>query len=120
MARLLIVDDEDSVRDVLRQLFEYEGHEVALAASGDEAIRAVGRTKPDVVFLDVKMPGKDGLTWCAELKRDPRYARIPIVLLSARGQERDREQALKSGATEFMTKPYSPYELKRLVRRLLG
>ena len=66
------------------------------------------------------MPGKDGLTWCAELKSDPRYSRIPIVLLSARGQERDREQALASGAAEFMTKPYSPHELKRLVRQLLG
>ena len=61
MALLLIVDDEDSIRDVLRQLFEYEGHDVAVAASGDEALKIVEANRPDVTFLDVKMPRMDGL-----------------------------------------------------------
>jgi CheY-like chemotaxis protein len=118
--RILIVDDDAFIRRPLEFILKEEGYQPATAADAEEGLRAVQSCPPDLIFLDVTMPGKDGLTWCAELKRDPRYARIPIVLLSARGQERDREQALASGAVEFMTKPYSPFELKGLVRRLLG
>lgn len=119
-SRILIVDDDAFIRRPLEFILKEEGYEPATAADAEEGLRSVQACAPDLIFLDVTMPGKDGLTWCAELKSDPRYSRIPIVLLSARGQERDREQALRSGATEFMTKPYSPYELKRLVRQLLG
>jgi DNA-binding response OmpR family regulator len=118
--RILIVDDDAFIRRPLEFILKEEGYQPATAADAEEGLRAVESCPPDLIFLDVTMPGKDGLTWCAELKRDPRYAEIPIVLLSARGQERDREQALQSGAAEFMTKPYSPFELKGLVRRLLG
>jgi DNA-binding response OmpR family regulator len=118
--RILIVDDDAFIRRPLEFILKEEGYQPATAADAEEGLRAVQSCPPDLIFLDVTMPGKDGLTWCAELKRDPRYATIPIVLLSARGQERDREQALASGAAEFMTKPYSPFELKGLVRRLLG
>jgi DNA-binding response OmpR family regulator len=118
--RILIVDDDAFIRRPLEFILKEEGYEPATAADADEGLRSIEACVPDLIFLDVTMPGKDGLTWCAELKRDPRYAGIPIVLLSARGQERDREQALALGAAEFMTKPYSPYELKRLVRQLLG
>jgi DNA-binding response OmpR family regulator len=118
--RILIVDDDAFIRRPLEFILKEEGYQPATAADAEEGSRAVESCPPDLIFLDVTMPGKDGLTWCAELKRDPRYARIPIVLLSARGQERDREEALASGAVEFMTKPYSPFELKGLVRRLLG
>ena len=83
-------------------------------------MRAIETCRPDLIFLDVMMPGKDGLTWCAELKADPRFAGIPIVLLSARGQEKDKERALAVGAADFMTKPYSPFELTRRVHELLG
>ncbi len=118
--RILIVDDDAFIRRPLEFILREEGYQPATAADVDEALRAIESCPPDLIFLDVMMPGKDGLTWCAELKSDPRYARIPIVLLSARGQERDREQALASGAADFLTKPYSPHELKRRVRELLG
>jgi len=119
-SRILIVDDDAFIRRPLEFILREEGYLPATAADAHEGLRSIQSCPPDLIFLDVTMPGKDGLTWCAELKSDPRYSGIPIVLLSARGQESDREQALASGAVEFMTKPYSPYELKRLVRRLLG
>jgi DNA-binding response OmpR family regulator len=118
--RILIVDDDAFIRRPLEFILREEGYQPATAADADEGLRAVESFTPDLIFLDVTMPGKDGLTWCAELKNDPRYARIPIVMLSARGQDRDRERALALGAADFMTKPYSPHELKRLVHELIG
>jgi DNA-binding response OmpR family regulator len=118
--RILIVDDDAFIRRPLEFILREEGYQPESAADAAEGLRAVESHPPDLIFLDVMMPGKDGLTWCAELKSDPRYTAIPIVLLSARGQESDRERALASGATDLMTKPYSPQELKRRVRELLG
>jgi two-component system phosphate regulon response regulator PhoB len=118
--RILIVDDDAFIRRPLEFILREEGYQAATAANADEGLRAIESCAPDLIFLDVMMPGKDGLTWCAELKSDPRYARIPIVLLSARGQEHDRERGLALGAADFMTKPYSPFELKRRVHELLG
>lgn len=118
--RILIVDDDAFIRRPLEFILREEGYQPATAANADEGLRAVESCPPDLIFLDVMMPGKDGLTWCAELKSDPRYAAIPIVVLSARGQERDRERALALGAADFMTKPYSPHELTLRVRALLG
>ena len=118
--RILIVDDDAFIRRPLEFILREEGYQPATAANADEALRVRESTLPDLIFLDVMMPGKDGLTWCAELKKDPRFSGIPIVMLSARGQERDRDRALALGAADFMTKPYSPHELKRRVRELIG
>lgn len=118
--RILIVDDDAFIRRPLEFILREEGYQPETAADADEGLRLVAACPPDLIFLDVMMPGKDGLTWCAELKSDPRYSRIPIILLSARGQEQDRARALALGATDFLTKPYSPHEIKRRVRELLG
>lgn len=118
--RILIVDDDAFIRRPLEFILREEGYQPTTAGDAAEGQLAVEAEPPDLIFLDVMMPGKDGLTWCAELKLDPRYSAIPIILLSARGQDHDRDQALALGATDFMTKPYSPHELKRRVRELLG
>ena len=118
--RILIVDDDAFIRRPLEFILREEGYQPATAANADEGLREVESCPPDLIFLDVMMPGKDGLTWCAELKSDPRYAQIPVVLLSARGQERDRARAFALGAADFLTKPYSPHEIRRRVRELLG
>ena len=118
--RILIVDDDAFIRRPLEFILREEGYQAQTAANTEEGLRAIEGCVPDLIFLDVMMPGKDGLTWCAELKSDPRYARIPIVLLSARGQDVDRERGLALGAADFMSKPYSPFELKRRVVELLG
>ena len=118
--RILIVDDDAFIRRPLEFILREEGYQPVSAADAEEGLRAIEACPPDLIILDVMMPGKDGLTWCGELKRDARYARIPVVLLSARGQEHDREHALALGAADFLTKPYSPHELKRRVRELIG
>jgi DNA-binding response OmpR family regulator len=118
--RILVVDDDAFIRRPLEFILREEGYQPVTAADAAEGLRAIESCLPDLIVLDVMMPGKDGLTWCGELKSDPRYAAIPIVLLSARGQERDRERAIALGAADFLTKPYSPHELKRRVRELLG
>ena len=118
--RILIVDDDAFIRRPLEFILREEGYHAATAANAEEGLRAIEACLPDLILLDVMMPGKDGLTWCAELKGDPRYAGIPIVLLSARGQKLDRERGLALGASDFMSKPYSPIELKRRVVELLG
>jgi DNA-binding response OmpR family regulator len=118
--RILIVDDDAFIRRPLEFILREEGYQAATAANAEEGLRAIEACTPDLILLDVTMPGKDGLTWCAELKRDPRYAEIPIVLLSARGQNLDRERGLAAGASDFLSKPYSPFELKRRVVELLG
>ncbi len=118
--RILIVDDDAFIRRPLEFILREEGYHAATAGNAEEGLRAIEACLPDLILLDVMMPGKDGLTWCAELKGDPRYAGIPIVLLSARGQNLDRERGLALGASDFMSKPYSPIELKRRVVELLG
>jgi DNA-binding response OmpR family regulator len=119
-ARILIVDDDAFIRRPLEFILREEGYQPSSAANADEGMRAIEACPPDLIVLDVMMPGKDGFTLCGELKGDPRYAGIPIVLLSARGQEHDRQKGLALGAAEFITKPYSPHEFKRCVRQLLG
>jgi len=118
--RILIVDDDAFIRRPLEFILREEGYQPEAASDVEAAMRSVLSAPPDLILLDVMMPGKDGLTWCRELKGDPRFARIPIVLLSARGHDLDREHGLASGAAAFMTKPYSPHELKCRVRELIG
>jgi two-component system nitrogen regulation response regulator NtrX len=117
MARLLVVDDEDSVRDVLRQLFEYEGHEVAVASSGDEALRTVARTVPDVVFLDVKMPGRDGLEVLDELRRLAPDSHV--IMISGHGTIHTAVEATRRGAYDFLEKPLDTDRLLLTLRNAL-
>ena len=118
--RILIVDDDAFIRRPLEFILREEGYQPCLAADADEGMRSIESCAPDLIVLDVMMPGKDGFTLCGELKGDPRFAGIPIVLLSARGQEHDRQKGLALGAAAFITKPYSPHEFKQCVRQLLG
>jgi DNA-binding response OmpR family regulator len=118
--KILIVDDDAFIRRPLEFILREEGYEPTTACDAEEGMRRIESSRPDLIVLDVMMPGKDGLALCGELKADPRYAAIPIVLLSARGREQDRARALSLGAADFMTKPYSPHELTRRVRELLS
>ena len=118
--RILIVDDDAFIRRPLELILREEGYDPATAVDAEDGIRQIADRLPDLIVLDIMMPGKDGFTLCEELRRDARTARIPIVLLSAKGRGHDRERGLAAGATDFMTKPYSPHELKRRVRELLA
>lgn len=117
--RILIVDDDAFIRRPLEFILREEGFEPFTAADGEECLERAGDVRPDLIFLDVMMPGRDGFAVCGALKSDPRLREVPIILLSARGMESDRQRGLDVGALDLMTKPYSPTDLVRRVREIL-
>jgi len=118
--RILVVDDEPHVVRTLTFVLEKEGYQVLTAGNGEDAINQVYESKPDLMFLDVMMPKKNGYEVCGELKNDSNLKNIYIIMLSAKGQEADKEKAMNLGADEFMTKPFSPAGVVSRVRELLG
>ncbi len=124
MARaVLIVDDEQHIRLLIEQTLEElldEDVELYTAADGDEAMAAIAAQHPDLVFLDVMMPGRSGLDVCRAVRADPELAGAHIVLLTAKGQAQDRAEGLAAGADEFLTKPFDPDALLALARGVLG
>jgi two-component system nitrogen regulation response regulator NtrX len=117
MARLLIVDDEKGIRDALVQLFEYEGHEVAAAEDGHEGVEKAGALNPDVIFLDVKMPGLDGLDVLQRLRADDPSALV--VMISGHGTIDTAVEATRKGAYDFLEKPLDSDRLLVTLRRAL-
>ena len=113
---LLVVDDESSVRDALSYTLRKEGYRVDVAASGPEAIQAARRRRPDLVVLDVMLPGMDGFQVCRTLRAE---STVPILLLSARGEEIDRVVGLEIGADDYLTKPFAMRELLARIRAML-
>src|SRR5215471_11810797 len=115
-ARILIVDDEPAVRDALHALVGGWGYAVTTAASGSSALEVASREQPDLVILDLAMPGMDGVTVCERLRR---WTQIPILVLSARGEEPQKVAALEAGADDYVTKPFGPGELRARIRATL-
>jgi DNA-binding response OmpR family regulator len=118
--KILIIDDDAFIRRPLEFILREEGFQPTTAVSGEDGLEKLEGDRPDLIFLDVMMPGLDGFSVCRQVKGDPRFAAIPVILLTAKGQESDRERGLAAGATEFMNKPYSPSELLRRVREILA
>ena len=116
MATILVVDDDPIVRDVVVRYLERDGHRTLVAEDGDRAEELLARERLDLVVLDVMLPGKDGLALCRSLR--PRSS-LPVILLTARGEEADRIVGLELGADDYVTKPFSPRELAARVRALL-
>ena len=117
-ALVLIVDDEPSIRETVGFILEMEGFEVATAEDGEQGLEAIRRLRPPVVLLDAMMPRRDGYDVCRTVKSDPELAATHIIMLTAMGQQRDRERALAAGADHFVTKPFDEAELLLLLRRL--
>lgn len=109
--RVLIVDDDALVRNLLRAVLQTADHELIEASDGREAMEIVERMVPDVVVLDVMMPGVSGVEVCRTMRADRRFDRTRIVMLTARASEDTREEALTAGADAYFTKPFSPLEL---------
>lgn len=122
MARILVADDEAHIRRVLEARLQMDGHEVILTADGREAWERFQEEQPDLVILDVNMPEMTGLEVASLIRghQDERLSRVPILVLTARGQESDEEAGYKAGADLFLTKPFSPRELSQLVQELLN
>jgi DNA-binding response OmpR family regulator len=115
-ARVLVVDDDLTVRDVVRRYLELAGHEVALADNGEDALAWIAGNEPDLVVLDLMLPGMDGLEVCRRLRRT---SAVPVVMLTALGEEEDRIAGLQLGADDYVTKPFSPRELALRVSSVL-
>lgn len=111
MSRLVIAEDSPHMLRLLEMTLRKAGHTWTACAAGDTALAAVQSQQPDAVVLDIIMPGMDGLDVLSALKADPSTAGIPVIMLTARGQNLTRQQAEESGASAFLTKPFSPTEL---------
>ncbi|MFN7972090.1 MAG: response regulator transcription factor [Acidobacteriota bacterium] len=117
MPRVLIVEDEDAMAVALKDGFEYDGHEVLLARDGVAAYEMASKSAPDLMILDVMLPKMSGLDVCKKLRADG--SKLPILMLTARGQEIDKVLGLKLGADDYVTKPFSFMELAARVEALL-
>ncbi len=107
-SKVLVVDDEPTVTEVVERYLLREGYQVAVATDGEAALRLVREGEPDLVVLDLMLPLKDGLEVCRELRQD---SQLPIIMLTARGEETDRVVGLEIGADDYVVKPFSPREL---------
>lgn len=116
--KIMVVDDEPHVIRSLDFVFSREGYVVTKAEDGEEAIALVKKSKPDVMFVDVMMPRKNGYEVCQEIKNDPGLKDIYIIILTAQGRESDREKGLGVGADEVITKPFSPVDVVERVKKL--
>jgi two-component system phosphate regulon response regulator PhoB len=120
--RILLIEDEPDIAEVLQYNLEKEGFQVELANRGDAGLEAVRRESPELILLDLMLPGLDGLELTRLLKRDPATAHLPIVMLTARSEEVDRIVGLELGADDYISKPFSPREVvlrvKAVLRRL--
>ena len=119
MKKLLVVDDEKDMIELVKYGFEQDGFGVVTATSGERALELARREAPDAVILDVMMPGLDGLEVLKRLRSDQRTQSIPIILLSAKGGEADRVVGLELGADDYVVKPFSPRELIARVKAVL-
>ena len=119
MAKVLVIDDEAPIRLLCRVNLEAEGMDVLEAGDGPSGLEAARASEPDVILLDVMMPGLDGWRVAEELLDDDRTSGIPIVFLTARAEVRDRARGLDLGGIDYVTKPFNPIELAPLVEELL-
>jgi two-component system, OmpR family, phosphate regulon response regulator PhoB len=116
---ILVVEDEDAIRGMLMMVLDQSGFVPVIAADAEEAQKALDDNPPDLILLDWMLPGISGVEWARRLKKEPIYRDIPIILLTARGEEEDKVRGLEIGADDYMTKPFSPKELVARIRAVL-
>ncbi|MEQ9348305.1 MAG: response regulator [Thalassospira sp.] len=117
--KVLIAEDEETIVESLSFLMEKEGYEVSVATDGQTAIKMIAHDIPDMVLLDVMMPGCDGFEVVRAARADPRTKRIPIMMLTAKTREVDRRKGLELGVDDFVTKPFSTRDVVARVKALL-
>jgi two-component system alkaline phosphatase synthesis response regulator PhoP len=111
MSDILIVEDDRDIADLVAHYLERAGHRARIASNGGDGLAAARERTPDVIVLDLMLPGLDGLEICRALRTDTRTSRVPIIMLTARAEESDRIAGLEFGADDYVTKPFSPKEL---------
>ena len=120
MARVLVVEDDVDVASLLEQVLARVGHDVEIAHDGGAGLDAAHARHPDVVILDWMMPIKSGIEVCSELRSDPRFADTRIMMLTARSSPQDVSRAKAAGVDDYVTKPFTPRQLRERVELLLG
>jgi DNA-binding response OmpR family regulator len=117
---IVIIDDEPYALRAMSYLLSREGYEVVTAGNGEEGLQRVRELRPPLVFLDIMMPQLDGYEVCQRIRSDATLSGTYIVMLSAKGQQVDRERGLAEGANEYMTKPFSPREIVKRLSEIFG
>jgi CheY-like chemotaxis protein len=120
MAKILIAEDERDIRDLVAFTLRFAGHEVFTAANGEEAVDMAPKVNPDIILMDVRMPRMTGYEACKLMKQNPDLKDIPVVFLSAKGQEAEIQQGLEAGAEEYLLKPFAPDQLTSHVKAILA
>ena len=120
MFKILVADDEHNIRHILDFSLHAEGFNAISVQSGEDAFTTALNEMPDLILMDVMMPGQGGVETCRKLKQDERTARIPVVLLTAKSSREDREAGLASGADRYITKPFSPQKVIETIQEILG
>lgn len=118
--RILVVDDEPHIRRMLEAVLGSRGYDVTTASDGLQGLHDLGETSVDLVILDLMMPGANGLEILSQIRTDPTRSSTPVIILTAKGQDTDREAALAGGADDFLTKPFSPKKLLARIEEILG
>ena len=120
MAKILIAEDERDIRDLVAFTLRFAGYEVFTAANGEEAVELAPNVNPDLILMDVRMPRMTGYEACRIMKLNPDLKDIPIVFLSAKGQETEIQAGLDAGAEEYLLKPFAPDQLTSHVKTILA
>ena len=119
MAKILIAEDERDIRDLITFTLRFAGYEVTATTDGEEAYKTAQRILPDLILLDVRMPGMNGYDACKKIKANDKTQHIPVVFLSAKGQEAEVQTGIDAGAAEYIVKPFSPDQLTERVQAIL-
>jgi DNA-binding response OmpR family regulator len=119
-SRVLLIEDEANIAEAIRFILGRDGLDVAWSADGADLAGLIRSGRPDAVILDLMLPGRSGLDLLAEMKADPATRDIPVMMLTAKGQGRDRQAAERAGAQDFMTKPFANAEMRDRVRALIA
>ena len=120
-ATVMVIDDEIHIRRLIARMLELAGYQVVEAANGPQALQLMRETRPDVITCDIAMPGMNGFQVLEAVKSQPETAGIPIIMLTALGQEKDANRAMDLGAADYITKPFGSIDLvERIERQLAG
>ena len=120
MARILIAEDEPDIRELVAYTLRFAGHEVTTTANGEEALHQASQLIPDIIIMDVRMPRMTGYDACRAMKADNTLKDIPVVFLSAKGQDSEIQTGLDAGAEEYLLKPFAPDQLAERVKTILA